>query len=264
MKSPFEIFPCSRPLSIASSLSNTFARPVKVRPSFPVIFATAPSGAKFPRRILMFPVLWMHFSSGRITSCAVKSSSGTPARFSASVCPVHVRQSPCSHPSFSRYFMTTGVPPILWTSSMRYVPLGLRSAMRAVLAPMRWKSSIWRSMPAVAAMARRCKTAFVEPPSAFTTTMAFSNDFLVRMSSGLRSRSSMACMALATRAHSSRFSGEVAGAEELKGRESPSASTEHAMVLAVYMPPHAPGPGHAFRTMSARVASSMPPVMYLP
>mmetsp|Transcript_100366 Transcript_100366/g.323943 ORF Transcript_100366/g.323943 Transcript_100366/m.323943 type:complete len:218 (+) Transcript_100366:671-1324(+) len=215
MKSPFWILPCSRPLSIASSLLKTFARPVKAVPSLPVIFATAPSGQRLPRRILMFPVLWMHLSTGRITLCATKSSSGTPARFSANVWPVQVRQSPCNQPSFSRYFMTTGVPPILWTSSMRYLPLGFRSAMSAVFAPKCWKSSITSSMPAVAAIARRCSTALVEPPSAFTTTMALSKDFLVRMSSGFRSRSRSMRMASAARWHSWRFSGEVAGAEEL-------------------------------------------------
>mmetsp|Transcript_120670 Transcript_120670/g.341211 ORF Transcript_120670/g.341211 Transcript_120670/m.341211 type:complete len:360 (-) Transcript_120670:340-1419(-) len=264
MKSPFEIFPASKPFSMASSLSKTFARPVNEVPSLPVIFATAPSGLRFPWRILMFPVAWMLFSTGRITSCAAKSRSGTVAKFSASVWPVHVRHSPCSQPTLSKYFITTGVPPILCTSSIRYAPLGLRSAISAVLSLRRWKSSISSSTPAVAAIASRCSTAFVEPPSALTTTIAFSKDFLVTMSRGFRFRSRRARIAFAACSHSFSFSGDTAGDDELKGSDRPRASTAHAIVFAVYMPPQAPAPGQACLTMSARHWSSMLPVMNLP
>ena len=44
----------------------------------------------------------------------------------------------------------------------------------------------------------------------------------------------------------------------------PSASIAHAMVLAVYMPPQAPAPGHEWRTMSERLASSMRPAEKAP
>ena len=44
----------------------------------------------------------------------------------------------------------------------------------------------------------------------------------------------------------------------------PSASMAEAMVLAVYMPPHAPAPGHDLRTISERSASSMAPVTNWP
>ncbi len=47
--------------------------------------------------------------------------------------------------------------------------------------------------------------------------------------------------------------------EESYGSAMPRASMAEAMVLAVYMPPHAPAPGHELRTMSKRVASSMRP-----
>ena len=57
--------------------------------------------------------------------------------------------------------------------------------------------------------------------------------------------------------HSSSFSGSSAGCEDEYGSVMPSASAAHAMVLAVYMPPHAPAPGHALRTMSARWRSSI-------
>mmetsp|Transcript_45029 Transcript_45029/g.79872 ORF Transcript_45029/g.79872 Transcript_45029/m.79872 type:complete len:93 (-) Transcript_45029:694-972(-) len=92
-------------------------------------------------------------------------------------------------------------------------------------------------MPAVAAMAKRWSTAFVEPPRALTTTMAFSKDFLLTISHGFRSRWSSGFTALATREHSSRFSGDVAGDDELCGRERPSASMAQAIVFEVDMPP---------------------------
>ena len=57
--------------------------------------------------------------------------------------------------------------------------------------------------------------------------------------------------------HSSSFNGSSAGCEDEYGSVMPSASAAHAMVLAVYMPPHAPAPGHALRTMSARWRSSI-------
>mmetsp|Transcript_11041 Transcript_11041/g.20034 ORF Transcript_11041/g.20034 Transcript_11041/m.20034 type:complete len:390 (+) Transcript_11041:309-1478(+) len=263
-KSPFWIFPCSSPRSIASSPSNTLAGPVKVVPSLPVILATEPSGHKLPYKILMLPLSWMHLSIGLITSCALKSRSGIPAKFSATVRPVQVIQSPCNQPSFSKYFITTGVPPIWCTSSIRYFPLGFRSPSSFVLSLIRWKSSTLSSMPAVLAMASRCKTALVDPPKAFTMTIAFSKDFLVKMSSGFKSRSNRALIAAAVVLHSSRFSGDKAGLEDVYGKASPNASTAVAIVLAVYMPPQAPAPGQACRTTSRRSSSSMVPAMYLP
>lgn len=60
--------------------------------------------------------------------------------------------------------------------------------------------------------------------------------------------------------HSSCFSGDVAGLLELYGRLIPSASIAVAIVFAVYIPPHAPGPGQAKRTISSRVESSIAPI----
>ena len=48
------------------------------------------------------------------------------------------------------------------------------------------------------------------------------------------------------------------------GRLSTRASATDAIVLAVYMPPHAPGPGHASLTTERRSASSIWPVTYSP
>mmetsp|Transcript_65180 Transcript_65180/g.79774 ORF Transcript_65180/g.79774 Transcript_65180/m.79774 type:complete len:207 (-) Transcript_65180:459-1079(-) len=206
----------------------------------------------------------MHLSNGRITLCAPKSRSGTLARFCAMVWPVTVIQSPKIHPNFSKYFMTAGMPPMRCTSSIRNLPLGFKSAIKEVLSLIRWKSSMVSSISAVAAMASKCSTALVDPPKAFTMTMAFSKDFFVRMSEGRRFLSSMPFTHFATRWHSARFSGDAAGEELEYGRDKPKASVAVAMVLAVYIPPHAPGPGHALRTMSFLSSSEMVPAMYLP
>ncbi len=103
------------------------------------------------------------------------------ARFSATVFPVTVRQSPCSRPASSRCFITTGTPPMRSTSAMWYLPPGLVSAMWGTRAATRLKSSSARSTRASLAMASRCSTALVEPPSAMTTAMAFSNASFVRI-----------------------------------------------------------------------------------
>ena len=52
------------PCSMSSSLSKTLAGPVNCRPSLPVILATAPSGARLPRRMRMWPSFLIGLSSG--------------------------------------------------------------------------------------------------------------------------------------------------------------------------------------------------------
>ena len=78
------------------------------------------------------------------------------------------------------------------TSSMTYLPEGLRSAMKGTRSDTAWKSSRVSSMPTACAMAIRWSTALVDPPSAMMSTMAFSNAARVMMSLGLRSISSSA------------------------------------------------------------------------
>ena len=113
-----------------------------------------------------------------------------------------------------------------------------------------WKSSIVSGTPTERAIAIRCSTALVEPPSTITTTIAFSKAARVMMSRGLRSSSSRLRIAAPARRHSSSFAGSSAGVDELYGSDMPSASIADAIVFAVYMPPHAPAPGQAWRTMS--------------
>ncbi len=61
------------------------------------------------------------------------------------------------------------VPPIFTRSFMKYLPLGFRSASTGVFLPMRVKSSMPSFTPALCAMAIRCSTALVEPPSVMTS-----------------------------------------------------------------------------------------------
>lgn len=86
-------------------------------------------------------------------------------------------------------------------------------------------------------------------------TIALTNAWLVMMSLGLRSISSRVRIALPAAYASALFSLESAGILLEYGKLIPIASIAVAMVLAVYMPPHAPGPGQDFWTMAARSSS---------
>ncbi|CAB5113698.1 unannotated protein [freshwater metagenome] len=105
----------------------------------------------------------------------------TSFKFSAIVLPVTVKQSPCNKPASSNARKITGIPPTLSTSVITYLPKGFRSPNSGTLDPTRWKSSKVKSTSASYAMARRCKTALVEPPRAIKTVIAFSKAFLVKI-----------------------------------------------------------------------------------
>ena len=189
---------------------------------------------------------------------------GTSARLSAMVLPVTVMQSPCSIPFSSINFNTAGVPPCACKSSITYFPLGLKSASIGVISPNRIKSSRESSTLAAFAIAIRCITALVEPPRMITRRIAFSNDFFVRMSLGLISFSSNCLTAAAASTISSFFSLLLAGFEEVYGKLIPSASSAAAMVLAVYIPPHAPAPGMACSIICSYSSSEMVPAVFCP
>src|ERR1700738_1312875 len=110
----------------------------------------------------------------------------------------------------------------------------------------------------------RCKTAFVLPPKAIVRVIAFLKAAGVIISRGLISCSRRFRIAGPTARHSAILPSEVAGVEELPGRVMPIASAALAIVLAVYIPPHAPAPGQAWRIISKRVFSSIFSVMYSP
>ena len=63
------------------------------------------------------------------------------------------------------------------------------SAKTGVTFPILVKSSRSNLTPIQCAIAKRCKTAFVEPPKAITTAIEFSKAFFVMMSLGFISRS---------------------------------------------------------------------------
>ena len=67
---------------------------------------------------------------------------------------------------------------------MWYLPCGLVSAMCGTRAATLLKSSRASSTRASLAMARRWRTALVEPPRAITTAMAFSNASFVMICRG--------------------------------------------------------------------------------
>ncbi|MNY40997.1 hypothetical protein D3C86_1757780 [compost metagenome] len=140
------------------------------------------------------------------------------------------------------------MPPISFKSCMTYRPLGFRSAKWGTRRRICSKSSNVKSTPTEWAMASKCRNAFVEPPKAITTVIAFSNAFFVIMSLGYISCSSSDITCLPAATHSAALSGEMAGVEEEPGRLMPIASAAAAIVLAVYIPPQDPGPGQTLHS----------------
>ena len=116
-----------------------------------------------------------------------------------------------------------------------------------------------RSTLASCAMARRCKTALVDPPRAITTVIAFSNASLVNNFLGVKSFLIKFIRAFPASMQSSFFEDETASLAELLGRLIPKASIAEAIVFAVYIPPHAPGPGIALDSMSKSSISDIFP-----
>ena len=136
---------------------------------------------------------------------------------------------------------------------MTNFPKGLRSPINGTLEPMRWKSSRVRSTSASWAIASKCNTALVEPPSAIKIVMAFSKAFLVKISRVVIpfaikfTTAAPDCSANASRRRS------TAGGAADPGSARPIASAILAMVLAVNIPPQAPSPGQmAFSIWSTR------------
>jgi hypothetical protein len=162
-----------------------------------------------------------------------------------------------SGPASSSVFIIGRMPPMATSSDIKCLPLGFKSASTGTRFPIFVKSSRPSLTFAAFAIASRCSTAFVEPPSAITTVMAFSNALRVMMSSGFNpSRSKFTTAAPAFRL-SFIFAGDTAACAELFGRLMPIASIALAIVFAVYIPPHDPGPGIAHDSMASSSASSI-------
>ena len=199
---------------------------------------------------------WMTSPSGAGTSSI--------ARFSATVWPVTVISSPWRIPSSRSICITTGTPPIRSMSTMWYFPCGFVSARCGTRAATRLKSSNSNSRSASKAIAMRCSTAFVEPPRAMTTAMAFSNaprDMIWRGRMPRRSRF-ITAWPLAKAMSDRRVS--IAAAEAEPGSDIPMASPTAAMVLAVNIPAQLPMVGQAARSIDSSSSSSMSPTAWAP
>lgn len=88
-------------------------------------------------------------------------------------------------------------------------------------------------------------------PSAIVITKAFSKDSFVKSLLGVISCSIQILIASAALTHSRILAGDSAGFEEDPGSERPIASIAVDIVLAVYIPPHAPAPGQECCWMSS-------------
>ena len=143
-------------------------------------------------------------------------------------------------------------------------PEGLRSQSTGTRARIVSKSSRARGTSAAWAIARRCSTAFVEPPIAITTEIAFSSAFRVRIFRAVRPRRIASASTRADSAVLSAFSASSAAIVDEPVRLIPSASKAEDMVLAVYIPPQAPAPGMAFRSIASSSAWGSLPASYWP
>ncbi len=144
------------------------------------------------------------------------------------------------------------------------LPPGFMSAMCGTRAAIRLKSSNSSATPASLAIASRCSTALVEPPRALVTAIAFSNAALVMIWRGVMPRRSSCTTASPARRASSSRRRSTAGGEADPGRLMPIASAIDDIVLAVNMPPQAPSPGQARRSISPSSSSEIVPAAHAP
>ena len=128
----------------------------------------------------------------------------------------------------------------------------------------RSKSSRTRSTRASWAMARRCRTAFVDPPSAIDTAMAFSNASRVMIWRGRIPRFRRLTTASPEAWARASRRGSMAGGVADPGSDMPSASPIDDIVLAVNIPAQDPSPGQATRSMSSRSSREMIPAAQAP
>ena len=144
------------------------------------------------------------------------------------------------------------------------LPPGFMSAMCGTRAAMRLKSSRSSSTPASLAIANRWSTALVEPPTAEVSAIAFSNAALVMIWRGVIPNSSIRTTAAPAALASGWRRASMAGGDAEPGRLMPSASPIELIVLAVNMPPQAPSPGHARRSISSSSSSLIVPAALAP
>ena len=98
-------------------------------------------------------------------------------------------------------------------------------------------------MPNSWAIASRWRTPLVDPPVAATPAIAFSSDARVTNVDGRTSRRTRSITSSPARRAASSLAGSSAGIPLSPAGESPRNSMTMLIVLAVYWPPQAPGPG---------------------
>ena len=173
--SPALIWPPIMLAMASSSDSKTRAGPVILGFFTPLILATAPSVARLPFKIAKWPCAYRGLSQWRMTSWLAGGMAGMSFKFSSTVLPVMVMQSPCSKPRAKSIFITCGIPPTRCRSVATYFPEGFKSHSTGTRPRISSKSSIRKWTSAAWAMASKCSTALVDPPTAMVTAMAFSN-----------------------------------------------------------------------------------------
>ena len=168
--------PSRRPRRRTRGLRRRSAARRSRRPSRP-----RPCGASEPRRTAMPPCAWigvvervhdLAVGRGRVEVGEVLGHRLAGDREAVAVEQARVEQLLASRRAHRRRASRSN----MWNR-----PCGFMSAMCGTRAPTRLKSSSSSSTRASLAIASRCSTAFVEPPSAMTTAMAFSNASLVRI-----------------------------------------------------------------------------------
>ena len=98
-------------------------------------------------------------------------------------------------------------------------------------------------------MAKKCNTAFVDPPVAIISDTAFSMASRVTISRGFKSALTAAISTFAESRAESVFSASGLAIVDEPSKLMPSASNDDDIVLAVYIPPQDPLPGIALRSM---------------
>ena len=112
------------------------------------------------------------------------------------------------------------------------------------------------------AIAARCTIAFVDPPTASSTRMAFSNDPIVKNPAGAKSLAAISTAKCPVASAMRRRSADTAGAQAPPASIKPSVSVISAIVLAVPITPQVPIVGTSWLFASAMAASSRSPARY--
>ena len=206
----------------------------------------------------------VHRRFERLNDLLPRLRGAASARFSASVFPVTVIASPCRKPRSSRCFhhrrrAAHRVQILLDVFAARLQVGQQRHAIARALEVGQLQRHV-----AAFAIASRCRTALVEPPTAMIIVMAFSNDRRVRMSRGLRSRSSSGANGRAGTTALVGLAGILGRQRRTVWQREAQGLDRHRHRVRRVHPPHAPAPGQAWRTMSSRCSSVIVPARYSP